>query len=106
MAAPIQLGTALVITLTFEDADGEAEDISAATASKVRLQDPEGVSTDHAAGFVTDGSDGQITVTLAASVLAKAGDWKLQGFATIGGSDKPTGIGSFEVAANLPAPSA
>ena len=70
----------VTLTITFKDDSDSAIDVSSATTKSIYLQDPAGTVNTHTADFTTDGSDGKIKYTTAAtSDLDLCGTWRIQG---------------------------
>lgn len=67
------------ITLTIKDPAGVVVDVSGATTRQILLTDPSGNEDAKVASFTTNGTDGKIETTVAASVLDQAGRWSIRG---------------------------
>lgn len=68
-----------VFRLTIRDQDDAIVDISAATAKSIIFRRPDGTAFSKAAAFVTDGTDGLLSYTVADGDLNQAGDWSYKG---------------------------
>ena len=104
MQAPIQQGIPITFVAEFVNEAGQPIDLSAATATWVKLENPDGVVTKLAAAFVSDGTDGKVQSPAGPGVLGAAGQWRWQALAEIGGGVKHTAREGFEVLPNIPEP--
>jgi hypothetical protein len=97
----VQQGDTLKITVTLIDcATNLAIDVSSASDLKIILR-TDGVRIEKTAAFLTDGTDGKITVTLDAGEISPAGRWNVQGQVTIGSLLYHSSVTQFVVGANL-----
>ncbi len=89
-------GTELVVAVT--DQDGEAVDISGASALTIYLTKPDGTVLPKTATLDTDGEDGLMVYVTIAGDLSVKGTWKIQGYVTgAGGWSGSTREAAFEV---------
>lgn len=65
------------LTVTVEDG-GTADDISAATTQQIKLRKPDGTLSAITSSFVTDGTDGQVQITLNSGVINQVGSYGVQ----------------------------
>lgn len=93
------IGTQFIVTI--QDYNGTAEDISAATTKQIILKAPDGTRLAKNAGFVTDGSDGQIVYTTVSGDMSTNGTWKIQGYVITPSGQWHTEFESFRVVRNL-----
>jgi hypothetical protein len=93
------VGTAIEITVTELDDDGEAVviNISTATSKFINFQRPDGTTEQKTAAFTTDGTDGKIRYVTVSGFLDQAGGWKIEGEIHIGGSQWSTDIFKMKV---------
>lgn len=103
MACDIQIGATVTVNLTLIDCDTEAAlDISTQTAMEVVVLGPGNVRSSVVPSFVTDGTNGQITVVLPSSTFTVGGEWKIQAVVTLaGGIVHPSEVKTFRVKANI-----
>ena len=83
------------------DQNGDAVDLSAATALQFWLLAPDGTPRPVPASFVSNGLDGLIEYVTTAQDLNEAGLWSIQAQVTFGTSVLLTGWGSFVAAGNI-----
>lgn len=104
MSATLQVGdvgTIIEVTLL----DGETPvSVVGATSKTMRFQKPGGTVIDKAAAFTTDGSDGKVQYVTVSGDLDIAGVWQVQAKIVTAEGQWTSAIGTFKVAANLPAP--
>lgn len=76
----------LTITITFKDADGNVQDVSGYTTSKlVYAISPDGRKiVTSTASFATDGTDGKITFAFSSGDIDRDGTWEGQAVLTSG----------------------
>jgi len=86
-----------VLTLTIKNQSDAIVDISTATAKSIIFKRPDGSTFTKAAAFVTDGSDGKITYTLADGDLDQPGFWGYKGEVTTSAYHYETSAASFDV---------
>lgn len=87
-----RVGSTVRLVARLVDDDGTATppplDVSAATTKTIYLTDPNGVTTAHAATFLTDGSDGKIYYKCLPTDLDTVGIWRIQGFVAFASGDE------------------
>lgn len=66
------------ITATVVDSSGSAVDISSATAQTIIIKRPTAATINTSTSFVTDGTDGQVTYTLADGDVSEVGTYEYQ----------------------------
>lgn len=92
------IGTAFTVTVQ----DGATVvNISTATTRQFKFKKPSGIVVTKTAGFVTDGTDGQLRYVTAADDLDEAGSWDLQVYLVITGWTGHSDVGNFRVYPNL-----
>jgi len=94
------------IVVQVVDADGSPVNLRPASAKRILLQRPSGVSVSVDAAFFTNGLDGKMYVvsdpeTPLGTGLDEVGTWLVQGFLTIGGSPRHTEVSAFLVLSNI-----
>jgi hypothetical protein len=92
-----EVGTQFVVTV--KDQDGAIVPLDTAVVKKIRFRRPNGTVFERAAGFVTNGADGQISYTSVAADLDTKGDWRLQGYVEVFGGKWWTDEHTFAVKA-------
>jgi len=93
------VGVSLIVAVV--DPNGDPIDLHTATSLKIRIGAPDNTSKDAVAGFLTDGSDGQIVYATQAGDLAQAGEYEIQGIITMGGVTKSTAVSTLQVLGNI-----
>lgn len=88
------------ITLTIQES-GSAKNVSTATGVVFILRSPTGVRSQHTASNVSDGSDGQVRITVAKGTLNESGGWKVQAKVTFASSEYYSDWAEFQVKPNL-----
>lgn len=83
------------ITATVVDSSGSAVDISSATAQTILIKRPTASTISTSTSFVTDGTDGQITYTLADGDVSEAGTYEYQFRIVLSASQNTTIRGFF-----------
>lgn len=92
------VGTSLQVTVQ----DGKSiVDLSASVIKQIIFKKPDGSTVAKNASFVTDGTDGKIKYTFAASDLSMPGEWLYQAYVTFAASSWKSDIGQFQVYDNL-----
>lgn len=95
------IGTCFRLTVLRSDGTVESQ-LGSATVRRIKLKDPSGTTTTKTATLYTNGSDGKMQyTTTAATELATAGTWQVQGYIELGGGKWHTSIASFNVVSNL-----
>ena len=91
----------VTLTITIKE-NGQAVDISSATALVIKFDKPygNGIFTKDAE-FVTNGTDGKIKYVMEEGVLDEPGEWKVQALITLPAGIVPSNIGIFNVMENL-----
>jgi len=84
-----------------DDETGLALDIRTATVKNIIFKKPHAPSVEQTAVFSTDGSDGYIQYAVIAGDLDVNGEWSIQGFASDGGYENSSDVGTFTVKPNL-----
>lgn len=97
MASARKNDVGVVFRVTFVKDDDEPWDISTATVKQIIFRKPSAAVVTKAADFTEDGSDGQAEYTSEAGDLDEVGNWKIEGYAEVGGQELHTEIGSFSV---------
>lgn len=103
MSCNVHVGDSLTINLTYVDCSSVVFDISGATAQTVTIKGPTTRLT-KASSYVTDGTDGLVTVDFDAGDISETGTWSVQGAVTLPGSPAlvyRSEIKTFEVEMNL-----
>ena len=88
------VGNTLILTLL---EDGLAKDISTATPTKFLIKKPDLTTSEVSAGFVTDGTDGQLQYTFISGDLNIEGQYELQAQVTAGAWRGTSSSFKFEV---------
>lgn len=94
------VGTVLTLTVT-EDDGTTAVNISTATVKTFYFLKPDGTKINKTAAFTTNGADGKLTYTTAASDIGVAGVWQVQAYVEIGTSKYYSSKTTFTVQSNL-----
>jgi len=94
-------GIGYAITVTINDENESAVDVSGASTLTMRLQDPSGNNTDKTAVNNTDGTDGKIKYVTVSGDLDEAGRWQVQCNVIDASTNRWTTKGHFHVVANL-----
>lgn len=94
----LDTGVQLVVEVT--DQNGNPVNLKSASATVIRLRLPDGTLVDHAAIFLTDGTDGQVVYTTGPGDLPRAGTCAIQAKVTMSNSTKYTRLGHFNVLEN------
>jgi hypothetical protein len=96
------IGTVLELALTETIAGiATAVDISAATVKDITLRRPDLTTVTRAGVFVTDGTDGLITITTISGDLSMDGCYSLQVYLELASWDGYSNIGEFIAHVNL-----
>ncbi len=85
-----QVGDEIRLIVQFVDQDGVIIDLTGASLIEIKIGYPDGDSEDHAATYLTDGSDGKIYYDTDADDLDVFGFYVIQGKATVGGDSFST----------------
>ena len=94
-------GIGYAITVTIEDENGSAVDVSGASTLSMVLQDPSNNNTTKTAVNNTDGTDGKIKYVTVSGDLDEAGRWRVQCNVIDASTNRWTTVGHFHVVANL-----
>jgi hypothetical protein len=99
----IQTGATITANLDLVDCDTEQPlDISTQTSMEVVVLGPGNLRSTHTPSFVTDGTDGKLTVVLPDTVFTVSGEWKIQAVVTLtGGIVHPSEVKTFRVRDNI-----
>jgi hypothetical protein len=89
--------TGVAMILEIRNQDDEIIDISTAVSKVIKLVKPTGVVLTKTAGFVTDGTDGQIRYLTVSADLDTTGNWKIQGLVEMPDGQQHTTIHGFVV---------
>ena len=92
------VGTSFEITLY--DCDGIV-DLTGALSLLYKFTDPNGVTTQKTASFLTDGTDGKLVYNTIAGDLDSVGTWKLQAYVQLATGSWNSNIETFKVYDNL-----
>lgn len=90
-----------VFKLTIKDSNGNVVDISSASVKQVVFKKPDLTTVTKNCNFLTDGTDGIVTYTVASGDLDVAGIWMLQTYVVISGDEFRSNIISFKVHRNI-----
>jgi hypothetical protein len=80
---------------------GLPKNIAGAAPLAINLQKPDGTKLQKAAAFTVAGADGKIRYVAEVGLIDAAGDWLVQGKATLAGVPIYTATGAFTVAHSL-----
>ncbi len=94
------VGVVFLITILDENT-GNPVNLSTATGLTIKFQYPDGTSVDKTGTLYSGGADGKLYYTSIANDLSQAGQYFIQGEATIGGATKNSEQGRFYVNANI-----